>query len=356
MAHKPLTITSPGRGDKSLDAFRPTGFWETLKELLGGARRPIDCLQVEITTRCAGRCRYCPHTLLAKRWRSADLDWEPFTRLWPLLRKTTRVHLQGWGEPLLHPDFFQMTALARKAGCAVSTTTCGSGMNADLAEHLVASGIDIIGFSLAGTDAASNAARAGVAFETVCAAIEALQRVRRERQGVHLEIHIAYLMLASSMAAVAELPALMQRLGVHAAVVSTLDYLPAPHLAADGFACHETEKLARARNLLQTAAAEAHSLGIAFHYALPDPTAPGTRCRENPERTLFVGVDGGMSPCTRTQVPLTGDDPLRRVFGNLHDQEPLEVWESPAWRDFRQALAEGRPDPCCRACTKRFET
>ena len=109
------------------------------------------------------------------------------------MRKAARVHLQGWGEPLLHPDFFQMTALARKAGCAVSTTTCGSGMNADLAERLVASGIDIIGFSLAGTDAASNAARAGVAFETVCAAIEQLQQVRRARQGVHLEIHIAYL-------------------------------------------------------------------------------------------------------------------------------------------------------------------
>lgn len=336
--------------------FRGPGFWETLKELLGGVRRSIDCLQVEITTRCTGRCRYCPHTLLAGRWRSGDLEWEAFTRLWPLMRKAVRVHLQGWGEPLLHPDFFKMTALARKAGCAVSTTTCGLHMNDDLALRLVESGIDIIAFSLVGTDAASNAARTGVSFEAVCAAIKQLQQVRRARQGVHLEIHIAYLMLASSMEAVAALPALMQRLGVHAAVISTLDYLPAPHLAADGFACHETEKLARAKALLVAAAAEARSLGIAFHYALPDPAAPGTRCRENPERTLFVGVDGGLSPCTRSQVPLTGDDPLRRVFGNLHDQEPLDVWEGPAWRDFRQALAEGRPDPCCQACAKRFET
>lgn len=337
-------------------SFRAPGFWETLKELLGGPRRAIDCMQVEITTRCAGRCRYCPHTLLAKHWKTADLGWEAFTRLWSLMRKAARVHLQGWGEPLLHPDFFRMAALARKAGCAVSTTTCGSQMTEDLAERLVASGIDIIAFSLVGTDAASNAARAGIPFDEVCAAIEQLQRVRRKRQGVHLEIHIAYLLLASSMEAVLELPDLMRRLGVHAAVVSTLDYLPAPHLAADGFACHETEKLARARSLLTAAADEARRLGIALHYALPDPAAPGTRCRENPERTLFVGVDGGLSPCTRTQVPLTGDDPHRRVLGNLHEKEPLEIWESPAWRDFRQALAQGRPDPCCQSCTKRFET
>jgi MoaA/NifB/PqqE/SkfB family radical SAM enzyme len=356
MARKQPTITSTGRGDKSLDAFRPMSFWETVKELLGGARRPIDGLQVEITTRCTGRCRYCPHTLLTGRWRSADLGWEAFTRLWPLMRKATRVHLQGWGEPLLHPDFFKMTALARNAGCAVSTTTCGLHMSEDLALRLVESGIDIIAFSLVGTDAASNAARTGIAFDEVCAAIEQLQQVRRARQGVHLEIHIAYLMLASSMAAVKELPALMQRLGVHAAVISTLDYLPSPHLAADGFACHETEKLARARVLLQAAVDEARRLGVAFHYALPDPAAPGNRCRENPERTLFIGVDGGMSPCTRTQVPLTGDNPLLRVFGNIHDQAPLEVWEAPAWRDFRQALLDGRPDPCCQTCAKRFET
>ena len=356
MARKPTAPTSASQGDRSLAAFRPVGFWETLKELLGGARRPVDCVQVEITTRCVGRCRYCPHTLLAARWQSADLDWEAFTRLWPLMRKAARVHLQGWGEPLLHPDFFHMTGLARRAGCAVSTTTCGSGMNADLDERLVASGIDIVAFSLTGTDTASNAARAGISFDTVCAAIEQLQRVRRARHGVHLEIHIAYLMLASSMEAVAGLPALMQRLGVHAAVVSTLDYLPAPHLAAEGFACHEAEKLARAKALLTAAAAEAHSLGVEFHFSLPDPAAPGTHCWENPERVLFVGVDGGLSPCTRTQVPLTGGDPLRRVFGNIHHQDPLEVWGSPAWRNFRHALAEGRPNPCCQACAKRFET
>ncbi|MBI5895939.1 MAG: radical SAM protein, partial [Desulfobacterales bacterium] len=299
--------------------MRPPSFWETLKEALGGSRRPIDSLQVEITTRCTGRCRYCPHTLLAPRWRSGDLGWEAFARLWPLLRKATRVHLQGWGEPLLHPDFFKMAALARKAGCAVSTTTCGLHMSDDLARRLVDSGIDIIAFSLVGTDAASNAARTGISFEAVCAAIEQLQQVRRAHQGVHLELHIAYLMLASSMEAVQELPALMQRLGVHAAVVSTLDYLPAPHLATDGFACHETEKLARAKVLLQAAADEARRWGVAFHYGLPDPSAPGTRCRENPQRALFIGVDGGMSPCTRTQVPLSGDDPGRQIFGNIHD-------------------------------------
>jgi MoaA/NifB/PqqE/SkfB family radical SAM enzyme len=336
-------------------SFRGPGLWESLRELLTGSRRLLDCLQVEITTRCPGRCRYCPHTLLARRWRTADMAWETFTRLWPLMRRAGRVHLQGWGEPLLHPDFFKMAALARKAGCAVSTTTCGIGISAALARDIVESGLDIVAFSLTGTDERSNAVRGGLPFQEVCAAIDQLQTVRRERQGVHLEIHLAYLMLASDMEAVRALPALMQRLGVHAAVVSTLDYLAAPQLSTEAFGPHETEKLARARDLLEQAAEETRRLGLSLHYALPDPAAPGTRCRENIDHTLFVGVDGAMSPCVFSNLPLEGDDPGRRVFGNVNDQDPLAIWESEAWRLFRESLACGRPDPRCRDCVKRFE-
>lgn len=53
--------------------------------------------------------------------------------------------------------------------------------------------------------------------------------------GVHLELHFAYLMLASQMEAVEGLPDLMDELDVHAAVISTLDYIAAPGLEAEAF-------------------------------------------------------------------------------------------------------------------------
>ncbi|MCX5881865.1 MAG: radical SAM protein, partial [Deltaproteobacteria bacterium] len=151
--------------------FRQPGFWETIREAFLGVRRMMDCIQVEVTSRCPGRCGYCPHTTQRDQWLARDMNMGTFERLWPLMRKANRVHLQGWGEPLLHPGFFDMAALARQAGCAVSTTTCGLRMNGDLARKLVDSGIDIVAFSLVGTDAASNAARHGVDFGRVCEAI-----------------------------------------------------------------------------------------------------------------------------------------------------------------------------------------
>jgi len=84
--------------------FREPGFWETVKEAFLGTRRPLDCIQAEVTSRCPGRCTYCPHTTQREKWLSRDMDMETFGRLWPLMRRSGRVHLQGWGEPLLNPD------------------------------------------------------------------------------------------------------------------------------------------------------------------------------------------------------------------------------------------------------------
>jgi MoaA/NifB/PqqE/SkfB family radical SAM enzyme len=336
--------------------FREPGFWETVKEAFLGTRRALDCIQVEVSSRCPGRCTYCPRTTLKDRWQARDMDPETFGRLWPLMRRSGRVHLQGWGEPLLNPHFFDMAALARKAGCQVSTTTCGLRMDPGRALQIVESGIDIAAFSLAGSDAATNAARHGVDFDRVCESVSTLQAVRRERGGVHLEIHFAYLMLASSIDAVRRLPELMQRLGVHAAVVSTLDYIPEPGWEAEAFQPGEAEKIARAAAVLAATAAESRRLGLGFHYALPRPDAAGAGCRENSQRSLFVAADGAVSPCVYVNVPAAVQDPRRRVFGNVRDQDPLAIWESADFRRFRERLACGDPDLACRGCPKRFMT
>ena len=328
--------------------FREPGFWETVKEAFLGTRRPLDCIQVEVTSRCPGRCTYCPHTTQREKWLSRDMDMETFGRLWPLMRRSGRVHLQGWGEPLLNPAFFDMAALARKAGCRVSTTTCGLRMDPELALRIVESGIDIVAFSLAGTDTASNTSRLGVDFDRVCQAVTTLQAVRRERMGVHLELHFAYLMLASNMEAVAGLPALMQRLGVHAAVISTLDYIPEPGLEAEGFAPQETDKLAKAAAILSVTEAEARRMDLGFHYELPSAAAPGIACRENILRSLFISANGTVSPCVYVNVPMEAEDPKRRVFGNVRETDPIEIWESADFRRFRERLAGGDPDLPCR--------
>jgi radical SAM protein with 4Fe4S-binding SPASM domain len=146
----------------------------------------------------------------------------------------------------------------------------------------------------------------------------------------------------------------MQRLGVQAAVISTLDYIPEPELEAEAYRPQEIEKIARAAGILAETAAEARRRGLGFHYELPNPGAAGTNCRENIGRSLFIAADGSMSPCVYVNVPAHVADPKRRVFGNVRERDPIEIWESPDFRRFRERLACGEPDLPCRSCPKRF--
>lgn len=350
------------RGDPlNNPAFR-TSLWQELRDAFLAPPRPLDCVQIEVTSACPGRCIYCPHTTLTDMWRSRSLSAEAFAALWPLLRRSRRAHLQGWGEPLLHPRFFDFAAFARRAGCQISTTTCGLRMDEATARRLVDGGLDVVAFSLVGTDPASNDARAGVPFERTVEAVRTLQRVRKARGGVHLEIHIAYLLLADRMAAVARLPELMDELDAHAAVVSTLDYIAAPGQEALAFAPPLTSeakaKRDAARDLLAKAAARARAAGRGFHYALPGPV-PLPVCRENAARTVYVDADGTLSPCVYLNVPAAvppghpGD--RRQTFGSVLERDAWDLWNDPAYADYRARLCAVEPPLPCRACPKRHE-
>lgn len=337
--------------------FRGPGWLERLAEAFLGQNRPLDCVQIETTSVCSGACVYCPHTTQRKAWKSRHMSREVFASLWPLLRRCRRAHLQGWGEPLLNPSFFDFQAQAAKAGCLTSTTSCGLKMDADLAARLANSGMDLIAFSLVGTDSESNAPRAKVPFERVCESVRLLREaIGNSRREPALEIHFAYLLLADRIGAVSRLPELMDELDVEMAVVSTLDYLAVPGQRQLAFYPEEREKIAQAGTVLEKAAAEAGRSGRIIHYELPGAEPAGGGCRENIGRSLYVDAEGQVSPCIYLNVP--GSDPVekRRIYGNSLQKEPLAIWKEPEYQEFRRKLLSGEPDAVCLRCPKRFES
>jgi MoaA/NifB/PqqE/SkfB family radical SAM enzyme len=277
-----------------------------------------------------------------------------FIALAPLIRRAMRVHLQGWGEPLLHPRFFDYAAAAARAGSAVSTTTCGLAVNDANARRFVDSGIDIAAFSLTGVDGPGNAARVGVPFEGVREGILALNRARRMAGSEYPRIHLAYLMLASEAENVARLPDLMHSLDVPVAVVSTLDYIAAPGMEVEAYASHEAEKIGRAQALLHRAAERAAAMGRTIHYSLPGKEG-GKECNERVHSCMYIDAEGAVAPCIYLNLPTDEHDPHRRVFGSVLRRNPLEIWNAPEYTRFRARLSSGDPDTPCLACPKRFE-
>lgn len=338
--------------------FKAPGIMEMLKRDLLGKRRSLDCIQVEITSFCGGRCTYCPHTTMAETWKSRHMTAEVFAALWDLMRVSERVHLQGWGEPLLHPRFFDFVALARKADCQVSSTSCGLIMNSEIAYKLAHSGIDTLAFSLVGTDPASNdSGRVGVPFEKVCSAIRMVKSAMKDMGYSPVDIHLAYLLLADRVDAVKNLPRLMEELNISTAVISSLDYIADTEQTELAFAPHEREKIAKAKTILQEVADEAAKMERDIVFALPGSKAIAHAggCRENVTSSLYIDAEGMVSPCVYLNVPDNAENPRRRVFGSVLNTNALEIWQNEEFLAFREKLAKNSPDTACLNCPKRYE-
>lgn len=330
--------------------FKAPGFLEKFSEIFFGKKRPLECLQIEVTSHCMGKCVYCPHTTAP--WIEEHMDLKIAAALWPLLRKSNRAHLQGWGEPLLHPHFFDIAAFASKAGCRISTTSCGLLMDENLAVKIIKSGMDMIAFSLTGTDSESNSSRAGINFAKVCENIKILRQAIK-KFGYGPQIHLAYLLLANQEDALKSLPELMAELDVDAAIISTLDYLAAPDQVKWAYNPEDKEKIARVKTLLEELAKEAENNGRILFYSLPktDPEARLGDCRENISKSLYVNVKGEISPCVYLNVPGSKNC----LFGNALEEDGWNIWTKKEFEQFRACLAQGQTPESCKNCPKRYE-
>ncbi len=67
----------------------------------------LDWIQVEVTSHCNAQCTYCPHAVFGEFWQNRHMPLDLYRKLSRAFRRTSLVYLQGWGEPLLHPQFFR---------------------------------------------------------------------------------------------------------------------------------------------------------------------------------------------------------------------------------------------------------
>ncbi|MEW6659459.1 MAG: radical SAM protein [Thermodesulfobacteriota bacterium] len=331
--------------------------WKWLNTLL---KPRWDWIQVEVTTCCNASCFYCPRTVYRDRWPNRHLSLETFKRLLPAFSQTGLVYLQGWGEPLLNPDFFAMAALAKTAGCRVGTTTNGMLLDIPRMERLVAMEVEVVALSLAGTDEKNDQLRSGTSLEQVLAALKSFKEVKERYGRLKPEIHLAYMLLRSGWPDLGRLPRLLEGLGVSQVVVSTLDFVAHRDLAGEAIRPRDRAEYMEMEARLQAVAAEGEVRGVKIHYDLPEPDSRPRTCPENPTRGLVVAADGGVSPCVFANLPpgatffAAGQElPYQPLsFGNINEL-PLEfVWNSKAYAAFRSAFKKVGIPTSCRHCLK----
>jgi len=327
-------------------------------------------IQIEISSLCQASCIYCPHTSYRKFWQGRFIPEDLFSKLVKLFPCSDLIFLQGWGEPLLHPKFFDFVRMAKQCGSMVGTTTNGMLINKDLAERLVDSGIDIVSFSLTGSSYKNDLIRRGTSIDHVLKAMEWV-REERERQGLSTpRIHVAYLLLKSMLPELENLPSVVADAGAEKIVISTLSLVPDPALKKEEVFTSE-EKWKEESEELNTLVRkyifkESHKwLGKVEVDIETKKVSPKRgrkkfiQCPERPVDSFFVGSDGKVSPCVFLGLPVK--PPPSEIFsfdfGYLSSVPNAEkIWLRPSYQAFRENFLKGElPFPCFK-CARRGTT
>lgn len=140
-------------------------------------------LNIEITRKCNLACTFCWHRDLEDDLK-INMDLNMFK---DVIDESSRcglpaVNLNGLGEPMLHPDLFEMIRYCKDAGIQeVMFHTNGTIMTERHARELIHSGLDLIIFSLDSPDKTTyEGMRINASFDAVQKNVELFLKVKAE--------------------------------------------------------------------------------------------------------------------------------------------------------------------------------
>lgn len=318
-----------------------------------------DWIQIEVTSFCNASCRYCPHTTYKTVWINRHLEFELYKTLEQHLHKTELVYLQGWGEPFLNPQIFDMIDFAKKSGCRVGTTSNANLIDMNLSEKIVMSKLDSISLSLTGVDKDNDYYREGTSLENVLNAIDQINYIKKKLKTDVPKINIAYLLLASGLDKIHKLPNLLKGKGIDQVVISTLDFVCTDDFKKESLSFKDLNESNDFQKRIKKLVDDGKDLGLDIYCNIPILSEKLLTCSENPEKNLFIGSDGSVSPCVFTNLPLKSDSIAAEhynkiTFGNIAKDDLGEIWKSKDYKDFRSSFEGNFAFIPCKSCLKRY--
>lgn len=319
--------------------------------------------QIEPIGRCNLACGMC--TVNHRGDEVATLSMGRFTALLDAMPGLEALHLQGLGEPMLHPQFFDMVALAARRGIRVSANTNLTLLTVRRAQRCIDSGLAALSVSLDGATAATfQAIRHGASFDKVVRNLARLTDAR-DAAGSPLEVRGVMVLMRSNLD---ELPALVELLHAHRVnelLVQRLssdlahEALPPRYIPIRDYSRQaelRPEDLPHATAVFERASQRARQLGLQLNLPALRPApaatarATGPRCSW-PWDGLYFTAAGELLPCC---MAATAD---RASFGKVFEADAAatrvhldSAWNGTSAQRFRQGLTDHRPPSVCQSC------
>ncbi|MGI4794589.1 MAG: radical SAM protein [Janthinobacterium lividum] len=345
--------------DTNIDARR---YFETVESGESIASTPPVCLYLEVTNRCNLLCETCPRTFEDLE-PPMDLSMEMFTKIVDQVPNVKRVVLHGVGEPMLvkHlPDMIRY--LKKRSGVHVLFNTNGTLLAPKKQREIIETGLDELRVSLDAAEAATFLkVRGKDMFDRIVRNVSSFTNLQR---AIGAEKPLVSLWLTGLKETVDQLPDFVRmaaRIGVKEVHLQRLVF----DSVGFGMARSESSLFEQTRAdeeaIIANATALGQSLGVMLDAS--GATEPGislkrqsddkpwAMCRR-PWSLMYFTAHGTALPCCIAPFSERGYE--NYTLGNASKQDLAEIWNGPAYRDFRSSLMSDTPPKPCQGCGLRW--
>jgi len=315
-------------------------------------------LQVEVTTFCNLQCVMCSHSTMIKKPQHLSLS--DFNKICDKL-KPYKISMNGIGEPFLNPDMLAMVKYASQKGIETITTSNLTVIPPQMADEIVASGLNLLKGSIDSTSPETYLAiRQKDMHHKV---LEGLFNIHEAKKRANTELPYVRLQFVMQRANFREIPDvfdLCEQFGVGAIYFQPLD------LANDNYV---TEELVASligdmspdefREVLRSAAEKSREYSVVTNlaalfqnfdsmwekYKMTNSPDPESAVCMMPWTSLYIAVDGGIRLCCA--FASSPEETLGNIFQNDFDS----IWNGEQYQRYRKQFAKGeRPNKICRNC------
>jgi MoaA/NifB/PqqE/SkfB family radical SAM enzyme len=327
------------------------------------AVRPPVCLYLEVTNRCNLLCTTCPRTY-EELEPPADMSWELFKSIVDQVPDLARAVLHGVGEPMLVANLPRMVRYLKDRGTYVLFNTNGTILSERSGRALIAAELDELRVSLdASTRESFKAVRGKDYFTRIVRNVRAFRELQ-EREG-HTKPQVSA-WLTGLKETVKELPAFVKlaaEIGVKEVYLQRLVFFDQSAIGKarpdqtlferltreEAVYLKQAEDLARSLGITFSASGAASEPGLSLKRI--DDGSPWSLCRR-PWSLMYFTANGRALPCCI--APFSQHGYANYTLGDATQQTLREIWNGPAYREFRKALLSEKPSPACANCGLRW--
>ncbi|WP_211326159.1 radical SAM protein [Thermosporothrix hazakensis] len=320
-------------------------------------------IQIEPVGQCNLRCQMC-----SIQFRQdgppygppAFMHFETYTRIIDQFPGLQELHLQGLGEPMMHPRFFDMVEYAASRGIRVTTNSNMTLLNDRKAERCVTCGLDCLHVSIdAATASTYERIRVRGHFDRVLRNLERVLNARERLRSQSPHFHMVMVIMRQNLQELPDIVRFAKQWSFEQIFVQHLCHdfgeasLPERYLPMRDFVQQETllnEDPEHVERYFAEARTLATELGIELRLPrirmrMHPPGTPGPERCDWPWRGLYFSYQGYAMPCCMISTP------DRFNFGKITDQQGAELWHSAAYQQFREQLSSENPPDICRSCS-----